>query len=333
MTHIICQCNHATEFAVQINQDTLNSLDNFFNKPSLQELLELSAATIKMKAFNSQAFTLALQKNILSKVSKAVLEYKIQRINYWPIVISITILVLFILIYPCLNFLQTIKKDYFASWEPETLAAPKEEESQQDTKIPKTNSFKQAKNFWSFYALVYGRYEKFLTNNLVRTASFYTEVLNLIGNVLLWTLFFNSRSQSSTALTYLYVPLLAVCTSSVSYYLALGLLNYCKIRSLKKFHLYAEKGLIYRTSRLVWFENIQLLLCVIIIIGWLVLFGAFSTILADIEALTWLGCSALAVVISYGVIDSILVLLYFFKKWKKLFLLLALRSLSSEYIA
>ena len=333
MTHIICQCNHATEFAVQINQDTLNSVDNFFNKPSLQELLELSATTMKTKASKGQAFILALQKNILSRVSRAVLEYKIQRINYWPIVISITILILFILIHPCLNFLQTIKKDYFASWEPETLAAPKEEGSQQDIESPKTNPFKLAKNFWSFYALVFGRYEKFLTNNLVRTVSFYTEVLNLIGNVLLWTLFFNSRSQISTALTYLCVPLLAACTSSVSYYLALGLLNYCKIQSLKKFHLCAEKGVLYRTSRLIWFENIQLLLCVIIIIGWLVLFGAFSTILADTEVLTWLGCSALAGVINYGIIDSILVLLYFFKKWKKLFLLLALRSLSSEYIS
>ena len=36
LTHIFCQCNHATEFSAMINEDTLNSGDNLF-KPSLSK--------------------------------------------------------------------------------------------------------------------------------------------------------------------------------------------------------------------------------------------------------------------------------------------------------
>ena len=327
ITHIFCQCNHATEFAAQINEDYLNSLDNFFNKPSLQDLIELSATT-KLATSKNQNFTLALQKNILSKVTQAFLEYKIRRLNYWPIIISLTIFALLVLIYPCLNFLQTIQRDYFASWEPETFAS-----AETDSEGAKKCAPKQARAFWTFYSLVHGKYEKFLTNNSVRTFSFYTEVLNLIGSSLLWTLFFNARSQSSTILTYMCAMPLAVATNAASYYLTLGLLAHCKIRSIRKYHQCAEKGLTYSTSRFTLFENIQLGMCVVIIVGWLILFGVFSTLLTADETRMWMICCLGASVVSYFVLDGILVLIYSITKREKLFLTLALRSLSGEYMS
>ena len=114
LTHIFCQCNHATEFAAMINEKTLNSGDNLF-KPSLSELLTLSAK----KSSQNPAFSISLQKNILSKITIAIMQYKLTKFKYWPVGVSLIILVALLLLYPFIRCLQVVKRDYLTGWSDE----------------------------------------------------------------------------------------------------------------------------------------------------------------------------------------------------------------------
>ena len=330
LTHIMCQCNHATEFAAIVNEETLSTLDSFFNKPSLLELLQLSIVSVKSK---SPTFTLALQQNILAKANIATFQYMIHRFNGWPLVACATILVILLLFYPIIDFFQSIPQQYLANWEDQAYATKEFEDINKDTQTSRCCSFKEAKMFWSFYALINGKNEKYLTDRGARTLTFYAEIVNLLGNVLLWTLFFNYLKQASSPLAEICVILFSLGSSLLSFYLTLGILNAVRICQLKKYYHSFENQLIFSTSRLHCLEIIHTTICVVVILAWLVLFGVLAIWISPDDVRHWLICSSLAFVISYLVLDSLLVFLYLLTKWKRLYLFLALRTLSSDYLS
>ena len=109
LTHIICECNHATEFAVKINEEALNAFDSIFTKPSLEDLLTLALQRVSNN--KDQGFKLELQKNILARTQTAIYEYTISRFDFLPIGVSLLILVILIALNPIVNFLSTVKRD------------------------------------------------------------------------------------------------------------------------------------------------------------------------------------------------------------------------------
>ena len=332
LTHIICECNHATEFAVQINEEALNAFDSIFNKPSLQDLLTLSVQRVSNN--KDQGFKLALQKNILARTTTAIYEYTLSRFDFLPIGVTILILVILIALYPIVNFLSTVKRDYFASWSEELVDLTDSIEGVEN-KGPKA----EAKVFWSLYSLFTSRTEKYFSEYAVRTLSFYTEVLNLMGNVMAWTIFLNSQQgksiiphDSTPILGYIFVIGVSFGTATLSFYAILGSINLCRIRVLQKHYAVVEADLPSPTKTLAGWELFYTIICILMTLAWLALFAVLSTVLLNSEVKYWLSCCLGAAVFSYLVLDALMVVIYHIFKPKKMLLMLALRTLNSKYI-
>ena len=148
---------------------------------------------------------------------------------------------------------------------------------------------------------------------------------------MLWTLYFESKSTS----LFEYIPIVSVSliTSIASIYLTLRLLNSCKFKQIKMYYERIEQLRTFPTYCFSFAECIFSGACLIIIVGWLATFGAFSNLLTFTDVVKWILCWLGAAAISYLVIDSLLVALFYTTKRKRLFLLLALRSISVEYVA
>ena len=330
LTHIICQCNHATEFAVQINEAALNAFDSIFNKPSLQELLSLSVQRISNK---DQAFKLELQKNILARTQTAIYEYRIARFSFLPIGVSLLIFLILFALYPIVNFFLDVKQGYFASWSDEFVHITNESEG---TKRLLTN----ARVFWSFYSLFASRTQKHFSAYGAKTFTFYAEIINLMGNVLAWTIFVNSLKgmtlfpqDKSPIPAYLFVIGASYLTATVSFYATIGSLNFCRIRFLREHYLRAEARQLSSTTKLAGWEFFYTVFCILVILAWLALFAALSTVLMNAEMNYWLGCCLGAVLFSYLIIDALMVALYRKFRPKVMLLTLAMRALNSEYIS
>ena len=331
LTHIFCQCNHATEFAVQIDEGALNAFDSIFNKPSLQELLTLSVQKIKNK---NQAFKLELQKNILAKAQTAVFEYRLSRFDFLPIGVSLLILVILIALSPIVNFFLTVKQNYFASWSDELAY-----QTQNPDDMINKSQLAKAKVFWSFYSLFTTRTQKYFSEAMVRTLSFYTEFLNLMGNVMAWTIFLNSQKGKSlfpqdnpSILGYIVVIGLSFVTTTLSFYATIGSVNFCRIRVLRTHFSRIEVGKRSSTKKLSCWELCFTVIC-LIILAWLALFAVLSSILLKSEMKYWLGCCLGAAIFSYLIVDALMVLIYRLCKPKLMLLMLAMRTLNSEYLS
>ena len=327
LTDIFCQCNHATEFAVIVNEETLNSGDNLY-KPSLSELLALSATQTTSK---NQTFTLQLQKNILAKIHTAVYKYTISRFNFWPIGISIIILATLLILYKIISLLPDVKRDYLASWSDEL------QNIDQKTEAASPNSYLSARCFWTFYSLVQGDQHKYFIDNSTRVLSFYTEVMNLMGNVMLWSLFSNSQKGRNLLISgqftsYIFIIVVSLITASASFYITLGLASFVRMIILRKHYRRIEKDLTSLKNQIVRVEFIFKATCVIVILIWLALFAVLSTLLMNAEVVYWLGCCLGAAILSYLVMDGILVAIFRIFRPRKMFVMLALRAMSNKYI-
>ena len=336
LTHIFCQCNHATEFAAQINKEVLNAYDSFFNKPSLQELLELSALKIQTSSIRQKSsFKIELQKNILSKTHTAVREYTLKKIDLLPVIVSLLILLILYTLYPIIDFFLTIKQSYFASWSNEIANVKNGHKDQK-----KKSKLISAKAFWSFYSLFTSRTQKYFSDYSVRMLTFYTEVLNLMGNVLVWAIFVNSQKGQNLFQTdqspipqYVFVIGLSFMTATVSFYATLGSINLCRMHKLRKHYVKIEMKQLTSIKKLGCWELFYMTVCVLIILAWLALFAVLSTILLDSEIYYWLRCCLGATIYSYVVVDTVMVAVYYSLRLKHMPLLLTLRALNSKYLS
>ena len=261
------------------------------------------------------------------------IQYKLVKFSFWPIAVSLIILVALLLLYPFISFLQAVKKDYLIGWSDEL------QEMSQKAGTTKFDPSLSASNFWTLYSLVVGKEHKYLIEKSTRTMSFYAEVLNLMGNVMAWVLYLNSQEgkkfkpQSQYSLnSYIFVVVVSFITATASFYTVLGFINFVRLRILQKHYAKIEKSDQGFTKRLVYAEFIYMTICFIAIVTWLGLFAALSTLLLNSEVSYWLYCCLGASILSYVIIDSVLVVIFKILKSRKMLILLVLRSMSSEYL-
>ena len=198
----------------------------------------------------------------------------------------------------------------------------------------------EAKVFWSLYSLFTSKTEKYFSEYSVRTLSFYTEVLNLMGNVMAWTIFLNSQlgksiipHDSTPILGYIFVIGVSVATATISFYAVLGSINLCRIRVLQKHYAVIEVGLLSSTKKLAGWEFFYTVICILMTLAWLALFAALSTVLLNSEVKYWLSCCLEAAAFSYLILDVLMVVIFRIFKPKKMLLMLAMRTLNSKYLS
>jgi hypothetical protein len=250
-------------------------------------------------------------------------------------------------LHPLFHSIQSVKKDYLASWSDEfsdlnakTATGTNNGNNDGNNTQQNFNFTTSAIYFWSLYSLFFGRCQKNLTEYTIRTLTFYTEVLNLMGNVMAWTIFLNSQKARSlmpqgqaTVSSYTLVVAVSFMTATVSFYATLGLINLRRIRSLQNHYRKMEAQQISPIKKLAYRDLFFILVCFLVIVGWLALFAVLSIILLHSEVKYWLGCCLGAAILSYVVLDTLMVVIYRTFKPKKMLLMLAIRNLSSQYIS
>jgi hypothetical protein len=319
LTCIFCQCNHATQFAAGVNQDTISTFNSLFNIPSLSELLKLSAVAANK---NSRSFKIQLQQNILAKTASAVLEYKIKKVNVGVIVIPVTICVLMVLLFWVLEFLQSLKQRYLANW------APAVSDSFIDSN--QRCSLRSASAFWSICSLIRGSTDSLFNDKTTKIFSFYLEIVNLIGHSLLWSSLFIPAQRNAVGV--FEAGILATITATTSYYLTFGLFSMQRLICVRNYYRDIHANGMASKWKLSCTIFIYQVACLLGIISWLVLFGVLSTILKNEDNSRWLACSLISGIMSYFILDSLMVVLYLITGWKRMFLTLALRTLNVDYI-
>ena len=234
-----------------------------------------------------------------------------------------------------MNFFLTVKQSYFASWSDELAY---QTQNPDDTK--NKSHLAKARVFWSFYSLFTTRIQKYFSERMVRTLSFYAEILNLMGNVMAWTIFLNSQKGKSllpqdypAILGYVFTIGFSYVTATLSFYMTIGAINLCRIRVLRTHFSKIEVGKPSSTKKLSGWEFYFMVICVLMILAWLALFAVLSNILLKSEIKYWLGCSLGTVIFSYLVMDALMVLIYRMFKPKMMLLMLAMRTLNSEYLS
>ena len=169
--------------------------------------------------------------------------------------------------------------------------------------------------------------------------SFYTELLHLMGNVMAWVLFLNSHEGrrflpqgQSSLINYIFIVGVSFASATASFYAIIGSINFIRLKILQKHYKSYEKDQPGFTRCLVNMEFFYVIICVTIVLSWLGLFAALSTILLNSEVTYWTSCCLGAVILSYIAIDSALMIFFKIFKPRKMLIMLIMRGINSEYL-